>query len=148
MKKLLSKYLEIYALVTAIACGVILIRKENMSKSRKWAALLLFISCIHAWDESKWSGGYFDLLLGKLGLKGKLPDDLAYTALTDSALAASVIPCIIDKAPFKYLSAGMGFFECVTHTAGIKLYDVDTVPGIYTAWLWAALAAISLVKNK
>ena len=148
MKKLLSKYLEIYALVTAIACGIILIRKENMSKSRKWAALLLFISCIHAWDESKWSGGYFDLLLGKLGLKGKIPDDLAYTALTDSALAASVIPCLTDKSPFKYLSAGMGIFEAVTHTAGLKMYNRKYVPGMYTAWLWATLAAVSFVKNK
>ena len=148
MKKLLSKYLEIYALVTAIACGIILIGRENMSKSRKWAALLLFISCIHAWDESKWSGGYFDLLLGKLGLKGKLPDDLAYTALTDSALAASVIPCLTDKSPFKYLSAGMGIFEAVTHTAGLKMYNRKYVPGMYTAWLWATLAAVSFVKNK
>ena len=80
MKKLLSKYLEIYALVTAIACGIILIGRENMSKSRKWAAFLLFISCIHAWDESKWSGGYFDLILNKFGMKGKHPANVCLNA--------------------------------------------------------------------
>ena len=148
MKKLLSKYLEIYTVVTAVACGIILIKKEDMPKSKKWAALLLFISCIHAWDESKWSGGYFDLILENFKLKGKVPDDLAYTALTDAALGASLAPCLIDKAPFKYLSAGMGIFEAVTHTAGIKMYNRKYVPGMYTAWLWAALAAVSLVKNK
>lgn len=148
MKKLLSKYLEIYAAVTAIVCCITFIRREKVSKSKKAAAVLLFISCIHAWDESKWSGGYFDLILGKFGLKGKIPDDLAYTALTDAALAASVIPCIIDEAPFKYLSIGMGLFECATHTAGIKLYDVDKVPGIYTAWLWALAAVYTFLKVK
>ncbi|MBO4446223.1 MAG: hypothetical protein J5782_04685 [Clostridia bacterium] len=148
MKKILSKYLEIYTAVTAILCGITLIRKENASKSKKAAAILLFISCIHAWDESKWSGGYFDLILNNFKLKGKVPDDLAYTALTDAALAACVVPCLTDKAPFKYLSCGMGIFEAVTHTAGIKMYDMKYVPGMYTAWLWALASAYTLLKNK
>ena len=150
MKNLKSKYVEIYTVVTLIVCGTILILKDKMSASKKVNAVLMLISCVHCWEESKWAGGYFDLILNNFKLKGKVDDDLAYTVLTDLALVATLIPCLTDKAPFKYLSSGMGLFECASHTLGIKMYNMDKpyVPGMCTSWIWAAAAIWRIIKVK
>lgn len=146
MKKFLSKYVEIYTVVTIVISLIIFILKDKTTKSRKMSAILLLVSCVHCWEESKWAGGYFDLILNNFKLKGKVDDNLAYTVLTDLALVASVIPCAIDKVPFKFLSSGMGLFECASHTLGIKMYNMEKpyVPGMYTSWLWGALAIYNL----
>ncbi len=148
--KLKTKYVEIYTVVTLIVCGTILILKDKMSLSKKLNAILMLISCVHCWEESKWAGGYFDLILNNFKLKGKVDDDIAYTVLTDLALVATLIPCLTDKFPFKYMSAGMGLFECASHTLGIKMYNMEKpyVPGMYTSWLWGIAAIIRVLKEK
>lgn len=150
VKKILSKYVEIYTAVTLVlATSILVIFKEKASPARKMAAILMIISCVHCWEESKWAGGYFDLILNNFKLKGKVDDNLAYTVLTDLALVATTIPCLTDKKPFTYLSSGMGLFEFASHTLGIKMYNMEKpyVPGMWTSWIWAAAAVYRLLKK-
>ncbi len=146
MKKFLSKYVEIYTVVSVVIALIIFILKDKTSKSRKMSAILLLISCVHCWEESKWAGGYFDLILNNFKLKGKVDDDLAYTVLTDLALLATTTSCLIDKKPFSLLSSGMGLFEFASHTLGIKMYNMEKpyVPGMWTSWIWAAASVYNL----
>ena len=147
--KLKSKYVEIYTVATLITVVTILLLKDKSTKGRKMSAILMLISCIHCWEESKWAGGYFDLILNNFKLKGKVDDDLAYTVLTDLALVATLIPCLVDKAPFNKASSAMGLFECASHTLGIKLYNMPSpyVPGMYTSWLWGLLSIYNLLRK-
>jgi len=149
MKKFLSKYVEIYTVVTVVISLIILIFREKASFSRKVSAVLMLISCVHCWEESKWAGGYFDLILNNFKLKGKVDDNLAYTFLTDLALVATATSCIVDKAPYKFLSSGMGLFEFASHTLGIKMYNMEKpyVPGMCTSWIWGAASIWNLVEQ-
>lgn len=149
MKKLLTKYVEIYTAITIIFCALTYIKKEKMSFHKKVTAVMLLISCLHCWEESKWAGGYFDLILNKNGLKGKVEDNVAYTVLTDLPLVMFAISWAKDKAPFKYAFSAMGVFEMLSHTAGIKMYNMDKpyVPGMYTSWAWGAVALWYLLKK-
>lgn len=146
MKKFLSKYVEIYTVVTVVISLMIFILKDKTSKTRKISAILMLISCVHCWEESKWAGGYFDLILNNFKLKGKVDDNLAYTVLTDLALLATTVSCVVDKKPFSLISSGMGLFEFASHTLGIKMYNMEKpyVPGMYTSWLWGALSAANI----
>ncbi len=149
MKKLLTKYIEIYTAFTIIVCALVYIKKDKMSFSKKINAIMLFISCLHCWEESKWAGGYFDLILNKNGLKGKVDDNLAYTVLTDLPLVMFGISWAKDKKPFNLAFSAMGIFEMVSHTAGIKMYNTDKpyVPGMYTSWVWGAVALYNILKK-
>ena len=150
MKKVLGKYVELYTVITVVFCTAILILREKVSFHKKVSAVLLFISCVHGWEESKFPGGYFDLLLGKLGLADKLPAELTHPLLGNAPLAAFAVSLLKEEAPFKYAFCFMGLFEMVTHTLGIKLYnnmEKFYVPGIYTGYLWGAVAVWYLLKK-
>lgn len=121
---------------------------EQLSLVRRLVTVFAVLAAAHEVEEKIWPGGFFDLMLNKFGVKKEEVD------LDRSTMAVSVywiillgLPYIFDRQEWLLVMViALPFFEALIHTAGIAIHHMRRpyTPGLVTAWLLAAAAAVSV----
>lgn len=141
-----------YLFLAVVICFAIvdIILWNQLSLVRKLVTIFAVLAAAHEIEEKIWPGGFFDLMLGKFGIKKEDMDlGRATSAVSVYWLLLLAIPYIFDQHPWLLVSTiALSFFEAFIHTAGIAIHHMKKpyTPGLVTAWLLAVVAVISIVQ--
>ena len=116
-------------------------------------ALGLFVAGIvlHEWEETRFPGGFFELMMKKFGVEGYSEEQvgLAHGCVAIAIVLFAFVPFLLwEQAPWLAgVPAILGFFEAVIHIAGIRIHDLKRPysPGMATALLCLLPASICIV---
>lgn len=147
----IKKY-NIYIFI-AIAAGFVMVNVAfwtRLSLVRQLVTVFAVFAALHEIEEKIWPGGFFELMLKKLGMKpsevdlgrGTLIVSVYWLLLLGSAY-------LFDSHPFLLAATiVLSFFEAIVHTAGIKLHHLKKpyTPGMVTALGLAAVGIASVYQ--
>ena len=139
---------------------VITVCMPEPSLIRKILAVYMLLFVLHEWEETRFPGGFADLMIRFFGLS---PDrerlEWAHIPVAVLLIVILLIPYLLDSvAMLTLIPAFLGVFEGVIHIVGIKLHKMTKpyTPGMITAvclcaesvWVFWALASRHLVSGK
>lgn len=159
MKNFIRKYnLELLTafMVVVIAITICL---PSMSMVRKVLAVYMFLFILHEWEETRFPGGFADLMTKFFGIstsREKL--EWAHVPVAVLLVVILLIPYLFDSiAMLTLIPAFLGILEGVIHIVGIKLHKMTKpyTPGMVTAlclfavsvWVFWTFATMHLVSG-
>lgn len=139
MIKFIKHYaLEIYT-VSAMAFIVCTAMLGELSTIQKLVVVDAFLFILHEWEESRYPGGFVDLISQLIHTE--VSDELKRASRIPAGillLLLSIVPFIFHDMPmFTMAVATFGIIEGIVHTMGIRLFRMPHfyTPGAATAWL-------------
>jgi hypothetical protein len=127
-------------LLTAIAVGVLtflILEWSTMPTTQRLVALFFLAITLHEWEETKYPGGFIELMAGKMGVDPHVPKT-ALLGVDAYILVVVGIPLFFPGVGWMFMAPMfLGLFEAFMHTAGIKLFHrrPPYTPGLATAVL-------------
>lgn len=143
-----------YLFIAAVVCltAVDLVLWDSLSVVRKLVTGFALLAAAHEIEEKIWPGGFFELMLGKFGMKKEEVDlGRATSAVSVYWIILLALPYIFDSHPWLLaMTIALSFFEAFIHTAGIFLHHMKKpyTPGLVTAWFLAALSVTAIILLK
>lgn len=149
MMKFIKHYsLEIYTVIS-MALIVVAALIGSLSFIQKMIVIDAFLFILHEWEESRYPGGFADMVSNLIQKDVDMETKLA------SRLPAGIFLLILTVIPFVFYEAPMiimavvtfGIIEGVVHTVGIRLFGRKHfyTPGMITAWLEFAVSMVLIV---
>lgn len=150
MKFIVRHNLVLFTVLTVLVTIFTAINFQEFSFARKAVNLFLIILTLHEWEETKYPGGFYEMMNNKMGFeKEKTNLHLAHTIVVIYILLVTLIPYIFDGVVWLALiPAFLGIFEGFIHTAGIFIHHTKKpyTPGMATGWIYAAAAIYVMIK--
>ncbi|TCU54699.1 uncharacterized protein with HXXEE motif [Novosphingobium sp. PhB57] len=125
-------------LLTLIAFTVAVfasVRWRSMPMLQRLAAMFFIGVVIHIWEESRFPGGFTQLMTDKLGFTASNPH-FGEVVLAAIVLILCLAPLFFPRVPFLAVSSLLlGILEAVAHTAAIWIFELPSFysPGLATA---------------
>lgn len=116
-------------------------------------ALGFFVAGIvlHEWEETRFPGGFFELMMKKFGVEGYSEEQvgLAHGCVVVAIAFFAFAPFLLwERVPWLAgIPAILGFFEAIIHIAGIRIHGLERPysPGMATALLCLLPSSICIV---
>lgn len=138
----------VFIIIALIFAAVNLLLWGRLSPVRRLVTVFALLAAAHEAEEKLWPGGFFDLMLGKLGLRREEVDLSRGTAAVGAYwLLLLALPYLFHGQPWLLaMTIALSFFEAFIHTAGIAIHHLKRpyTPGMITAWLLAAAAVAAV----
>ena len=122
------------ALAVAIAVFTVL-KWPSMPVLQRLTALQFLGVVAHVWEESRFPGGFTDLVTSKLGFTASNPH-IGELFTAAAVLVLVFVPLLFPRITWLSMSAMfLGILEAVAHTGAIWLFKLDQFysPGLLTA---------------
>lgn len=140
MGKFLKHYaLEIYTVISMLLITLVAMFMDNLTVIQQAAVWVAFLCILHEWEESRYPGGFLDLMQKNV-LQMELDTDTKLGSRLITAVFIFVITIIPfffgDRIPmFPVAMATFCIFEGCIHIAGIKIFKLEKpyTPGLVTA---------------
>ncbi len=141
-------------LLTIVAAAVgawMALSWTDMQTGQKALVFFLLALTLHEWEEMRFPGGFYELMLKKFGVTSatQMQKDFSHGAVVIAIAFFSLIPIFVwPYAPWiAGIPAVLGFFEAIIHIVGIKIHHLAKPysPGMATALLLMLPAAIGIV---
>lgn len=121
---------------------------NGLSFTRKIITVFAIVAAMHEIEEKVWPGGFYELMLKKIGLK-KEDVDIDRGTLVVSIYWILILGAayIFDSRVFLLaITITLSFFEAFIHTIGIRIHHLKKpyTPGLVTAWCMAAVGAFAV----
>lgn len=107
---------------------------------------------LHEWEETRFPGGFFELMTKKFGISDYTPEQagLAHGAVVIAIAFVAFLPFLLwSRVPWLAgVPAILGFFEALIHVVGIRIHRLPRPysPGMATALLCLLPSAIGIVR--
>lgn len=153
MKKYWSKYnLHLLTVAAVIVLIYMLINWQQMSTIKKWLGLFCIGITLHEWEETRFPGGFFELMTRKFGISDvtEYKKDLAHGSVVVAISFFALIPFILsDVAWLSVVPAILGIFESIIHIAGIRIHHLPRPysPGMATALICLLPCSIGIIMS-
>ena len=154
MKSFIKNFaLEIYTVIAMfLITGAALL--GELSVVQKFVVVYTCLFILHEWEESKYPGGFIDLISKMIQIQPSAETKRASRIPTGIFLLLfSIVPFYCDgKAVFAVALASFGIFEGIVHAVGIRIFHTKKpyTPGMITAeieLIAGILLIIYLVRN-
>ena len=140
----------VFIIIAVLFAAVNLLLWERLSLVRRLVTVFAALAAAHELEEKLWPGGFFDLMLGKLGLRTEEVDLSRGTAAVGAYwLLLLALPYIFHGQVWLLaMTIALSFFEAFIHTAGIAIHHLKKpyTPGMVTAWLLAAFTVVAVTR--
>ena len=106
---------------------------------------------LHEWEETRFPGGFFELMTRKFGIEGCSEEQagLAHGCVVAAIALFAFVPFLLwGQVPWLAgIPAILGFFEAIIHVVGIKVHNLKRPysPGMATALLCLLSASVCIV---
>ena len=147
--RMLKKYnLEI---MTAVFFGMITICAvfgNQLGLIQRIMLGYMFLFTLHEWEETRFPGGFADLMVKFFGVKAN-PDKIAAAHIPVAVLLLVItfVPFFTQLPMLALVPVYLGLFETLIHLVGIKLHKMDKpyTPGMVTGIMLGITSVIVLV---
>ena len=151
MKKYWAKY-NIYLLTIAaiIVLIYLFLNWQQIDTIKKWLGLFFVGITLHEWEETRFPGGFFELMTRKFGISDvtEYKRGLAHGSVVLAISFFSLIPFILSDIEWlSVVPAILGIFEAIIHIAGIRIHHLTKPysPGMATALLCLLPCSIGII---
>ena len=146
---MLKKYnLEIMTLIFFTAVAVCAVFAGKLSLIRRIMLGYMFLYTLHEWEETRFPGGFADLMVRFFGVKTS-PDQLAAAHIPVAVLLLVItfVPFFTQLPLLALAPVYLGLFETFIHLAGIRIHKMDKpyTPGMITGIILGIASVITLV---
>jgi hypothetical protein len=127
----------LYVLTALAACVALFMafRWTVMPVLQRLTALFFVAVVMHIWEESRFPGGFAELVTSKLGFTPSNPH-FGDLILAFVVLVVVMVPILLPRVPFLSMAVMiLGILEAVAHVAAIWVFKLDHFysPGMVTA---------------
>lgn len=151
MKSLWAKS-NIYILTLAgvVAMAYVALAWEAMPAGQKALGFFVAGIVLHEWEETRFPGGFFELMMKKFGVEGYTEEQvgLAHGCVVIAIAFFAFVPFLLwEQAPWLAgIPVILGFLEALVHVAGIRIHNLKRPysPGLATALLCLLPASICI----
>ena len=152
MKELWAKA-NIYLLslaAVAVACYLAICWGDLAAGQRSLGFFCIGIT-LHEWEEMRFPGGFYDLMLKKFRIEGATPlrEGVSHGVVVIAIAFFAFVPFLLwEQAPWLAgIPAILGFFEAFIHIMGIRIHRMPHpyTPGMATALLCLLPVAVCIV---
>lgn len=109
----------------------------------------MFLFTLHEWEETRFPGGFADLMVKFFGLK-TTPEQLsaAHIPVAVLLLVVTFVPFFTQSGLLSLVSIYLGLFEAFIHIVGIKLHKMQKpyTPGLVTGLMLGAASVCVLIS--
>lgn len=146
---MLRKYnLEIMTLIffgIVTICGVFV---KDLCLIQRIMLGYMFLYTLHEWEETRFPGGFADLMVKFFGVK-TTPDQLAAAHIPVAVLllVITIVPFFTQLPLLALVPLYLGIFETFIHIAGIKIHKMNKpyTPGMVTGILLGIASVSALI---
>lgn len=127
--------LYLLTFIALIVALLVTFRWSSMPELQRLTSLFFVGVVVHIWEESRFPGGFAELMTSKLGFTPSNPH-FGDLILTFVILFVVMIPILLPKIPVLSMSVMLlGILETVAHTGAIWVFDLNHFysPGLITA---------------
>lgn len=140
MYSVVKKYnLEIFSIVMLTFVVITAFCWGTVSYTKKVVAIFMFLFTLHEWEETRFPGGFFEMMARKYKLDmEKFDTTLAHFFVVILLLCFLIVPYFFDFYMFLLMvPVTFGLIEIIFHTAGIFIHHMKKpyCPGLITAIL-------------
>ena len=146
---MLKKYnLEIMTVIFFGMIFICLVFNRQLGLIR-WIMLgYMFLFTLHEWEETRFPGGFADLMVKFFGVKAT-PDQIeaAHIPVAVLLLVITFVPFITKQPVLALVPVYLGLFETFIHIVGIKIHKMDKpyTPGMITGIMLGITSVIVLI---
>lgn len=149
MRNWIIKYsLEIFSALVIIFVMINILFFPEINYIQKLTLTFALVAVLHEFEEKRYPGGFFDLMVKKFGLSTEKTNvDLASFFVICYWVVLISLSYIFDNmVMFLIMSVSLGIFETFIHTAGIWLHKMKKpyTPGLISAWIMGLLSGYSI----
>ena len=150
MKKWIVNYnLEILTVILAVVFGVSLFFWNSLTLAGGALLGFMVLYTLHEWEESRFPGGFYDLVFGGFGIKITASEARMHLPVAIYILIMLLVPFALQETTFLVLiPLGLGLFEGVIHVAGIKIHKLKKpyTPGMITGLIMFAYSVFIITQ--
>ena len=145
----MKKYsLEIMTLIMFGMITFCAVFKQQMSLIQRVMLGYMFLFTLHEWEETRFPGGFSDLMIKFFGVK-TTPEQLsaAHIPVAVLLLVITFVPFFTQIKAAALVPVYLGLFETFIHVVGIKLHKMKKpyTPGLVTALMLGAASVCVIV---
>lgn len=135
----------------AVAVGMAL-GWSTMPAGQKALGLFVVGITLHEWEETRFPGGFFELMTKKFGISSYTSEQagLAHGAVVIAIVFFTFLPFLLwSRVPWLAgVPAILGLFETIIHVVGIRIHRLPRpyTPGMATALLCLLPSVIGIVR--
>lgn len=152
MKALWAKSnIYILSLAGLAVAAYVALSWNNMPLGQKALGLFVVGIVLHEWKETRFPGGFFELMTRKFDIEDYTPEQagLAHSCVAIAIVFFAFLPFLFWKqAPWLAgVPVILGFFEALIHITGIKIHNLKRpyTPGMATALICLLPSSIGIV---
>lgn len=146
MKDRITKYhLEIFTAFVFLLTAADALLFRRLSAGRRIINLFMLLAVLHEWEEKRYPGGFYDLMIQKLHASfSREALERAGCIVIAYWLLITLVPFVFDRvAALLLIPVALNFFEAFIHTAGIFIHHTKKpyTPGMLSAWMMGISSA-------